>query len=109
MNSAYNITFFIEPEVEEDFLQYIKDFWFTALANSEATLLYFSYIEKPTQADSNDNTISYALFIKGTDEVLDNFISEYMPGLMEEMKERFGTKVLFFPTTMSLLYDGTDR
>ncbi len=98
---VYNITFNVEDEIKDQWLKWIKNDFIPAMTKS-------GLLKNPRLSElliDEQQGTSYALqFEANTIEDLNEFKKEQLFSLLAPVREKFGEKVVFFPTEMKVLY-----
>jgi len=98
----YNLTFNVEDDVKDDWLDYMKNRFIPAML--ESGLLTMPVLSE-LLLDEPQGT-SYALHFQVNDmEDLRRFQRKEWRPILEALYKQFGDKVVFFPTEMKVIYE----
>lgn len=97
----YNITFFIEPAQENDFLALYQN-------TISQALIHHNYMSSPRlhkiRTQQGEDMVSYAVHLSClSDDNLNLFLEQNHPMISNLIAKKFGQKVLMFGTPMELV------
>ncbi|NPA43202.1 MAG: DUF4286 family protein [Chlorobi bacterium] len=100
MKHQYNITFNVEDDVRDQWLRFMQEELIPAML---ASGLLKEAVLSELMVDEPQGT-SYALLFTGDsgDDVA-RFRSDELGGHLEQLRRRYGDKVVFFPTEMKVI------
>lgn len=90
----YNVSIHIEPEIEEQWLQWMRETHIPAMmATGCFSAHLFTRLREPVQ----DGTISYIVqYLAESDDQLQRYYDEYAAHMRSDGSQRFGDKFLIF-------------
>lgn len=95
----YNVTCLIDPELEEEWVQWMVEVHIPEVMNTE---MFVSHrIFRIDAHEAGDSGVSYAIqYYAETRAHYLRYIEEFAPGLKSKTLARYGEKVLAFRTVM---------
>jgi len=97
----YNITFNVEDDVKDRWLEYMREQFIPAMIES-------GLLTRPVMSElllQEPQGTSYALhFYSDNLDNLRRFQSDEWEGIFRKLRDEFGDKVVFFPTEMKVVY-----
>lgn len=97
----YNITFIIEPQLEEEWLSWAKQIHIKEIM---ASGVFKS--ARLTKVLGQKETLSYSVqFFTEDKDGVEYYLENYAPKLKHEVMKRFLNKVLFFETELDYIED----
>ncbi len=97
----YNITFGVDPAVEKEFLDWLRN-EFISVSTEDGE--YFSRPElMRVHADAADGS-SFALHLRADDlDDINKWYADHGAGLFDTIQRTWPGRVVFFPTTLTLI------
>lgn len=96
----YNITFNIEPEIEKEWLNYIKEQFIPKMLKSG--LLNKSITSKIQVDEAQGNSYSIQ-FMTDNQDKLKTFIKEELYPILNELHLKFSPKMVYFATELDVI------
>ena len=94
----YNVTSGVDKEVEQEWLLWMKE---THIPDVMGTKMFTTHRLYRVLSSENENTVSYAVqYSASTLKQVDQYLETYAPALRDDVKKKFGDKVLSFRTLL---------
>lgn len=93
----YNVTLAIEPSIEEEFIQWLKDIHIPEVLDTQLFIRaeFFKVIQDPNTKEHNSYAVQYRL---ESWEKFNMYQKDHAPALQQKTRERYGEKVLAYRT-----------
>ena len=96
----YNITFNVEPEIEKEWLDYIKQQFIPKMLKSG---LLNKSITSKIKVDEAQGTSYSIQFMADNQEKLKTFIKEELYPILNELHLKFSPKMVYFATELDVI------
>ena len=94
----YNVTSGVDKEIEQEWLLWMKE---THISDVMGTKMFTAYRLYRVLSSENEGTVSYAVQYSVTSlKQVDQYLETYAPALRDDVKKKFGDKVLSFRTLL---------
>jgi hypothetical protein len=98
----YNTTFILEEGLEERWAYWVKDIFFTKAIDSGYVIKHHLFTVRNPNPDQGV-MYSAQLFFENQN-LLENFIIREQDFIINDLQKHFGTKVVFFQTTLDHIF-----
>ena len=94
----YNVTSGVDKEIEQEWLRWMKE---THIPDVMGTKMFTAHRLYRVLSSENESTVSYAVQYSATTlKHVDQYLETYAPALRDDVKKKFGDKVLSFRTLL---------
>ncbi len=97
----FNTTFNLDPAIENEWLQWARDVYFT-LALDSGYVHKHHLMRLRYETENSGSTYSLQLFFE-KDSHIEKFLEEYEYKALDKLSERFGSNVVYFQTMLDVV------
>ena|SRR6185503_7015192 len=94
----YNVTSGVDKDIEQEWIRWMKD---THIPDVMGTKLFTTHRFYKVLSSEDESTVSYAVqYVAQSLSHVDQYLEKHAPALRDEVKNKFGDKVVSFRTLL---------